>query len=68
MESSKSGYDICFSTEEALSLLELIVTSAGEMTPEQRSVVMKLSEYCRMALRDRTDHAISAGLSNTAAA
>ncbi|HLI47484.1 MAG TPA: hypothetical protein VKV18_02165 [Chthonomonas sp.] len=33
--------------EEALGLLELALTSATEMSAEQRSALMKLTAFCR---------------------
>lgn len=38
--------------DEAMGLLDIIMMSPGELTPEQRTAILKLSEYCRRHLRD----------------
>ena len=43
---------IWLTQEEAIGLLELVMVSPNELTQEQRSAFMKLSECCRRALSD----------------
>lgn len=37
--------------DEAMGLLDVALLSPGELSPEQRAAVMKLSEFCRQFLR-----------------
>ena len=37
--------------EEALGLLDIVLLSPGDLTPEQRAATVKLSEFCRQFLR-----------------
>lgn len=39
--------------DEALGLLDIVMMSPGELSPEQRTAVMKLSDYCRDLIRER---------------
>ena len=64
---------ICLTEAEAIGLLELIMTCPGELDPEQRAALLKLSDYCRQFLRDGKesapiDHPVSPGLTSTCAA
>jgi hypothetical protein len=38
--------------EEAMGLLDVALLSPGELTPEQRAAILKLSEFCRQFLRE----------------
>jgi hypothetical protein len=38
--------------EEAMGLLDLTLLCPGELSPEQRVAVLKLSEFCRQFLRE----------------
>jgi hypothetical protein len=35
-----------------MGLLEIVMLSPGELTPEQRTAIVKLSDFCRECLRD----------------
>ncbi len=64
---------ICLTEAEAIGLLELIMTCPGELDPEQRAALLKLSDYCRKFLRDDIDsvpldHSASPALTSTCAA
>ena len=41
--------------EEALGLLDIVMMSPVELTPERRDAVMKLSEFCRECLSDEAE-------------
>jgi len=38
--------------EEAMGLLDILLLCPGELTAEQRTATLKLSEFCREWLRD----------------
>jgi hypothetical protein len=44
--------NLWLSEEEAMGLLDLALLSPGELTPEQRAAVLKLSDFCRQFLRE----------------
>ena len=44
--------NLCLSKEEAFGLLEIAMMSPDELTPEQQSAIVKLTEFCRECLRD----------------
>ncbi len=44
-----------FTPEEALGLLDIVMTSSGELSADQRAAVLKLSEFCRQCLREHRD-------------
>jgi hypothetical protein len=46
---------LCLTEEEALSLLDIVLMSPTDLTPIQRSAVMKLSEHCRQFLREEPE-------------
>ena len=46
---------VCLTEAEAMGLLELIMTFPGDLDPEQRAALVKLSDYCRHFLRDGLD-------------
>ncbi len=52
MKERISDRGLCLTQEEALGLLEIVMLSPGELTLEQRSAIVKLSEFCRECLRD----------------
>jgi hypothetical protein len=54
MKERMLNHNLCLSQEEALGLLEIVMMSPGDLTPEQRSAIVKLSEYCRECLRDES--------------
>ncbi len=43
---------ITLTREEALGLLDIALLSPDELTSEQRSAVVKLSDFCRQCFRD----------------
>jgi hypothetical protein len=45
---------VCLTEAEALGLLDMIMLSPTDLTPEQRAAMMKLSDFCREFLRDNT--------------
>jgi hypothetical protein len=52
MEEYLQEYRLKLTKEEALGLLDLIVLSPGDLSPEQRAAFVKLSELCRQFLRE----------------
>ncbi len=48
---------LCLTEEEAIGLLDIMLVTPGDLTPEQRSAFMKLSEHCRQLLREDSDSA-----------
>ena len=57
MDDRKYETGLRFTQEEAFGLLDIVMTSSGELTPEQRNAVLKLSEFCRQCLRERPEAA-----------
>lgn len=55
MREQKLENGLMLTKEEALGLLDLVLLSPGDLTPEQRTAAMKLSDYCRCSLRDSED-------------
>ena len=55
MREQKVDSGLMLTKEEALGLLDLVLLSPGDLTPEQRTAAMKLSDYCRHSLRDSED-------------
>jgi hypothetical protein len=55
MREQKVDTGLMLTKEEALGLLDLVLLSPGDLTPEQRTAAMKLSDYCRSSLRDADD-------------
>ncbi len=49
---------LCLTAEEAVGLLDILIVSPVEMTQEQRSAFLKLSEHCRQLLRDNDEASI----------
>lgn len=43
---------VYMSEEEAMALLDLALLCPGDLTLEQRSAIVKLSEFCRQFLRE----------------
>lgn len=41
--------------EEAMGLLDIALLCPGDLSPEQRTAVLKLSEFCRQFLREPED-------------
>ena len=52
MKERSAEHCVWLSADEAIGLLELVMLSPGELTPEQRAAVLKLSECCRRSLMD----------------
>ena len=52
MRESLQTERLTLTREEALGLLDIALLSPDELTPEQRSAVVKLSDYCRQCYRD----------------
>jgi hypothetical protein len=50
----ESGQERCLwlEEEEAMGLLDIVMLSPAELSPEQRAAVLKLSEFCRKFLRE----------------
>ena len=46
---------LCLTEEEALSLLDIVLMTPTDLTSEQRSAVLKLSEHCRQFLREEAE-------------
>jgi hypothetical protein len=44
--------NICLTVEEAMGLLDIVMTCPGELTPDQRAAMLKLSDFCRQCLRE----------------
>ena len=51
---------VCLTEAEALGLLDMIMLSPTDLTPEQRAAMMKLSDFCREFLRESTGSTESA--------
>jgi hypothetical protein len=51
MEEYPQEYRLTLTKEEALGLLDIMVLSPGDLSPEQRAAFVKLSELCRQFLR-----------------
>jgi hypothetical protein len=49
---------LSLSKEEALGLLELVMLTPGEFTPDQRAAVLKLGEFCRTFLTEDGDRSV----------
>lgn len=41
-----------FTSDEALSLLDILLTTSYEMSGAQQSALEKLADYCRRVMRD----------------
>jgi hypothetical protein len=52
MLKSENERPLCLTEEEALGLLDVILTNPAELTPEQRAAALKLSEFCRELIRE----------------
>lgn len=51
MKEREQEKSLFLTEEEAMGLLDVALLCPGELTPEQRAAVMKLSEFCRQFLR-----------------
>jgi len=60
MEEYPQEYRLTLTKEEALGLLDIIVMSPGDLSPEQRAAFVKLSELCRQLLREEEEAAEAA--------
>jgi len=41
-----------------MGLLEIVMMSPAELTPDQREAVIKLSDFCRQFMREQSDMAV----------
>lgn len=48
---------LCLTEDEAMGLLDIMLVSETDLTPAQRSALLKLSEHCRQFLREEPDPA-----------
>jgi len=55
--------NIGLTEEEAMGLIDIVMLSPMDLTPEQRTAVLKLSEFCRERIRE----ASNAGVVSSAA-
>jgi hypothetical protein len=46
-------YNLRLTEDEAIALLDIVLVSPVELTPEQRAIVMKVSDFCRQILREQ---------------
>jgi len=46
---------VCLTEAEALGLLDMIMLTPTDLTPEQRAAMLKLSDFCREFLRDNSE-------------
>ena len=52
MKECQTEHSLRLTEEEAMGLLDLVMLNPADLTVEQRSAVLKLSEFCREMLRD----------------
>ena len=52
MQDGGPDQSLGLTVEEAMGLLDIIMMSPGELTPDQRTAVLKLSDFCRRHLRE----------------
>jgi hypothetical protein len=62
MKEYPQDYKLTLTKEEALGLLDIIVLSPGDLSPEQRAAFVKLSELCRQFLREEEAAEVEAAL------
>ncbi len=43
---------VCLTETEAMGLLDMLMTYPGELDTAQRAGLIKLSDYCRLLIRD----------------
>lgn len=53
MRDTENHDGLWLSEAEAMGLLDMVILSPAELTPEQRSAVHKLSDFCRQLIRRR---------------
>jgi hypothetical protein len=52
MQEERRERSLELTMEEAMGLLDILLLCPGELTAEQRTATLKLSEFCRKWLRD----------------
>ena len=52
---------ICLTEEEAMGLLDIVLMCPGDLTPDQRAAMLKLSDFCRQFIRDGVETSPSHG-------
>jgi hypothetical protein len=67
LKDRSSEHNICFSEDEAMGLIDIVLMYPGELSSDQRAAMLKLSDFCREFIRDRGDAPLSMGLSGLAA-
>ncbi len=51
----RSEHNLCLTEEEAMGLLDIVLMSPADLSPEQRTALVKLSEFCRAMLRESAE-------------
>ncbi|HZO91376.1 MAG TPA: hypothetical protein VFB38_23840 [Chthonomonadaceae bacterium] len=67
MNERKQERCLWLTQEEAMGLLDIAVLGIGELSPDQRAAIGKLSDFCRQFLREECEAAPAATLSRTGA-
>jgi len=50
----RSEHNLSLTEEEAMGLLDIVMLSPSDLSPEQRAAAEKLSNYCREMIRETT--------------
>lgn len=71
MQEGRSEHNLRLTEEEAMGLLDIVMMSPVDLSPEQRTALVKLSDFCREMLRESADantvaSAATLNMSNTA--
>ena len=54
MNDIRSEHTLCLTEDEAMGLLDIVMLSPTDLSPEQRAAAEKLSNYCREMIRQTT--------------
>lgn len=52
MNEFRSEHTLSFTEDEAMGLLDIVMMSPTDLSPEQRAAAEKLSNFCREIMRD----------------
>jgi hypothetical protein len=52
MKEIRAEHTLCLTEEEAMGLLDIVMVSPVDLTFDQRTAIVKLSEFCREMLRE----------------
>lgn len=55
MKINKNERSLCLTEEEAMGLLDIVMMSNADLSTDQHSAIIKLSEFCREYLRERAE-------------